>query len=260
MNQTKNIPPVRLRPTTDRAIGTTAFFRNRPLYDVLLKELKAQGKDYYKVLFQACSIGAEVYSFIIQYALGGYVDDFVIEVSATDLELGFVEFAQNGCYPAEILTGMTPEERSFFIDEGGGVCVVPDLKQVVNFMDACSFTEFDSDQVFDVVFLLNALVYVPEHKQAETIDKISRYNSDFLVTSAFHMNSIKNDLVRNHYAPILDRQREIHDAWTDRRVTENSDELAPGVFANWRLPEFSEIPDHEYKYCALFRKEKGHQG
>ncbi|MBV1915185.1 MAG: hypothetical protein KUG72_07350 [Pseudomonadales bacterium] len=254
MDDQNHTPPVRLRPTTEHSIGTTAFFRNRPLYDVLLEELKAQGKNHYKLLFHACSIGAEVYSFIIQYALGGYIEDFIIEISATDLEQGFVEYARNGHYPADILIGMSESERSFFADDGANVSVVADLKQVANFLDASSFLDFKTDQVFDVVFLLNTLIYVPEDKQALAVDKIASYDKSILVTSAFHMSTIKDDLVRNHYQPVLTRQQEIHNSWTDRRMETGTGVLAPGIYTDWRLPAFSEIEGFEYKYCALFRK------
>ncbi len=255
MSKQQDIVPVRLRPTIRQAIGTTAFFRNRPLYDVLLQALKAQKKDYYKVLFHACSIGAEAYSFVIQYLTGGYADDFMIEVYATDREQEFIDFARQGQYPAEILTAMTPDERSLFQSNGKQAEIIPDLKHVVQFLDAESFLDFDTEEIFDVVFLLNALIYVPQQQQAMVIDKISKYNNGYFLTSAFHMNSIKKDLTRNHYSPVLNRQVEIHNAWTDRRVAEYSDILAPGIYANWRLPEFSKIEDFEYKYCAIFRKE-----
>ena len=236
--------PIRLRPTTEKSIGTTAFFRNRPLYEVLFSELKTLGKPHYKILFHACSIGAEVYSFVIRYALGGYISDFTIEVYATDLEPGFVEYSRNGQYPSEILGGMNEDERSFFVLTCSDVSVVPDLKQAVTFVDACSYVDFETEHTFDVVLLLNTLIYVREDQQAVAIDKVSKYNESILVTSAFHTNSIECDLKRNGYKPVTKQQREIHDAWTDRRVTETSSELAPGIFANWRLPEFSCYLEH----------------
>ena len=256
MSKNNSITPVRLRPATEASIGTTAFFRNRPLYDVLLNKLRARGKSHYKILFHACSIGAEVYSFLIHHNLGGYIDDFTIELHATDLETNFVDYSRNGVYPSEILTGMTQEESSFFVNTNNGASVVEELKHKVSFLDAVSFIDFESNQTFDVVFLLNTLIYVPENKQHEVIDKVATYNSDILVVSAFHMNSIKNDLSRNHYQPQLESQREIHDSWIDRRVSVNSNELAPGIYANWRLPEFSKIEDYEYKYCAIFSKHR----
>lgn len=250
-----DVTPVRLRPATERAIGTTAFFRNRTLIHLLLEQLKNHGQKHYSVLFHACSIGAEVYAFAIQYHLGGYSSDFTIDIHATDLEQGFIDYAQNGCYPADILTGMSPQERSFFAENGRTVNIAEQLTQSIDFLPACSFVDFTAEQPFDVVFLLNTLVYVPSDKQSMTIDKIAQYNKRFLVTSGFHMDSIKTDLSRNHYRPILAKQRSIHDAWLDRRVAVNSNDLGPGIYANWRLPPFSKIADFEYKYCALFLKQ-----
>lgn len=256
MSKQQYITPVRLRPVVGQSIGTTAFFRNRPLYDVLLRDMKAGKKKYYKLLFHACSIGAEVYSFVIQYLTSSYVDDFMIEVHATDLEQPFIDFARQGKYPVDVLSAMTPDERSMFKNNGEQAEIIQDIKQVIHFLDAESFLDFDTEENFDVVFMLNTLVYVPQSLQAAAIDKVSKYNNGYLLISAFHMNSIKQDLIRNNYLPVLDRQIEIHDSWTDRRVTEYSDSLEPGMYANWRLPAFSEIEDFEYKYCAIFRKEK----
>ena len=150
---------------------------------------------------------------------------------------------------------MTRDECRYFLPEGAVVSVTPKLKRAVHYMDACSFQDFQTEQTFDVVFILNTLVYVPEDKQSTTIDQVAKYNSGILVTSAFHMDTIKDDLSRNQYHPVLDNQIEIHDSWSDRRVAEYSEQLADGIFANWRLPEFSEVEDFEYKYCAIFRKE-----
>lgn len=246
--------PVRLRPTTDRSIGTTAFFRNRILFDTLLDELARAGRQHYFVFFHACSIGAEVYSLVIQYLLRGFSQQFSLRVQATDIEGGFVEYARNGQYPKEIVDGMTDQERAYFTVNAAAT-VRDDVKALVEFVAPCDFTNYQPHESFDVVSLLNCLVYVPQEIQAITLDRIATYNSDYLLTTAFHRESISADLQRNHYAPVLTHQREIHDAWIDRRV-DTSAPLVPqaGIYTDWRLPAFAEIAGHEYLYCSIFRK------
>ena len=251
-----NIPPVRLRVTTEQSIGTTAFFRNRPLVRLILEEMKKLGRKHYNILFHACSIGAEVNSFVISYLTGGYFNLFSINIDATDLEPEFIEYSRNGVYPSSILSGMSKNEAGLFKTKGEQVTVKNKVKDVITFIDACNYLEFDTQKHYHIVFLLNTLIYVPEEMQSMAIDSISNYNDDYLVTTAFHMETIKSDLCRNRYTPVTKDLKNIHDAWTDRRVNSVTDEKRPGIYANWSLPEYSEIPDFEYKYCSIFKKQK----
>ena len=244
--------PTRLRPVTQRSIGTTAFFRNRPLFQVLLDELQQLGQQNYRLLFHACSIGAEVYSLLIQHQVCGHARDYSLRVQATDLEQEFIDYAKLGRYPREVINGMSAEEQRYFeLTEQAEV--KPELRDAVQFLPASDFTRFESAESFDVVVLLNCLIYVPEQAQRETLDRIAAYNSKILVSSAFHRSTIKADLQRHGYEPILSRQREIHDAWLDRR-NETPFVPMPGIYADWKLPAFTEVVGFEYVYCSLFKK------
>jgi len=246
--------PVRLRPTTRNSIGTTAFFRNRILFKTLLEELKACNLSEVKVLFHACSIGAEVYSFVIQYYVGGYDRYFNLHVEATDYEKEFVDYAVRGEYPLQVVQGFKGEEIRFFDANKNVLTIKNKVKGHVHFLNAKSFTEYETEKKYHVVFLLNALVYVEGEMQSNVIDAVSKYNSDFFVTTAFHMDRIKDDLQRNNYSPVLTNQSEIHDSWKDRRTNGEFGQLAPGIYADWRLPEFSKVDDFEYRYCSIFKK------
>lgn len=245
---------VRLRPVTERSIGTTAFFRNRMLLKVLFEELEKGGRQHYSVLFHASSVGAEVYSFVIHHLVNGYSRDFTLTVHATDLEPAFIDYAANGRYPSGILNGLQSSERACFQQNGETVQVVENVRRQVEFLDAANFMDFEARQKYDVVFLLNALIYVPADQQALLLDRIASYNTRFLVATGFHMESIKQDLVRCAYGPITRELKSIHDGWTDRRVQTPVTEQRPGIYADWSLPEYAEIEDHEYKYCSLFTK------
>ena len=247
-----SIAPTRLRPVTQRSIGTTAFFRNRPLFEVLLNRLKELGNTEYSVLFHACSIGAEVYSLLIQQHISGYAQDYSLRIQATDLEQSFIDYAQAGRYPLEVVKGMSDEEQRYF--ELSDVAEVKaGIRQAVQFLPGSDFTRFESARKFDVVVLLNCLIYVPEEAQRETLERIASYNSKLLVSTAFHRRTIKADLQPHGYLPILDRQREIHDAWLDRR-NDTPFVPSPGIYADWKLPAFREVEDFEYVYCSLFEK------
>ena len=131
-----------------------------------------------------------------------------------------------------------------------------DVKKYVDFLPPIDFTNCSFSEFYDVVILLNALVYVSEKMQHQVLDNIAKYNTRYLVISAFHADSIKGDLAKNGYLPILDNQEWIHDSWLDRRVEKKIGEVrTPQILADWRLPPFSKIDDDEYKYCAIFKKQ-----
>lgn len=249
-----NTTPVRLRPMVGNSIGTTAFFRNRALFDTLLEDMKSRGQISYNVMFHACSIGAEVYSFLIAYLTGGFEKYFTLQITATDREQGFLDFAALGGYPIAVTKSMSPVEKAFFGVNNSEANVVDKVRQSIRFLAASSFVDYSCDDSLDVVVLLNALIYVPAELQAKTIDRIANYNTGLLVISAFHNDFIKQDLVRNGYRPILKNIKAIHDGWKDRRVIVQGDELRTGIYAKWSLPEFSEIEEFEFKYCAIFEK------
>ena len=247
--------PVRMRPATDNAIGTTAFFRNRPLFYTLLEEMSRLGRDSFDVRFHACSIGAEVYSFIICYFLGGYANKFILRCHASDREEKFLDIARQGTYPLEVLTGMTSEEAQYVDPIEKALQIQQRVRDVVDFLPPCDFTSDTPQKVYNVVFLLNALVYVPADRQATALANIASYNSDILVTTAFHADSIKSDLVRGGYVPVLRNIEEIHESWLDRRVVTSGSEIRSGIYAPWSLPPFSKLVDYEFKYCAIFEKQ-----
>lgn len=252
--------PVRLRPATAAAIGTTAFFRNRALLAALGRRLATLEQRQLSVLIHACSIGAEVWSLLIHAALDPRLRDKELSVHATDGEPDFVAFAASGVYPRSVLDGMHAQERAFFQSvDAHNVQVNDDLRRRVRFLPAERIEAFQADENFDVVFLLNVLLYVPAQAQSQVLDRIARYNRRLLVTTGFHLDRIKCDLVRNGYRPLGDAARLIHDSWLDRRRdVAVGDETVPGkIFHPWSLPAYAEIEDFEYKYCALFEKGDG---
>jgi chemotaxis methyl-accepting protein methylase len=153
--------PVRIRPAIGDAIGTTAFFRNRILNETLLSELLKAGHKKYSVLFHACSIGAEVYSFIIQYLERGLDKNFALTCQALDKQQEFLDFARAAQFPPEILSGCSINEKTYFIELNKQVSPINKVQNYVEFLPANDFLSFTSETDFDVVFLLNALVYVP---------------------------------------------------------------------------------------------------
>ncbi|MBI5444225.1 MAG: hypothetical protein HY900_23820 [Deltaproteobacteria bacterium] len=252
--------PTRLRPTCGNRIGTTAFFRNRPLLDALWAELSTLSANPIRVLFHACSIGSEAYSLAIYACLAARSSRSKnLQICATDIERSFLAFGRNGVFPEASIAHLSAEERSFFEPVEGDtnrVRVNKRLRDCVSFLEPSSFSGFSSKTTFAVVFMMNALIYADREIQAQTIDRITAYNTGYLIVTGFHMDTIKEDLRRNSYRAVLRDIEPIHEAWSDRRVVTGGNELVPGViFHRWSLDPFKEIEDFEYKYCSIFKKE-----
>lgn len=238
-------------------VGTTAFFRNRPLLDAVFAALERRGQRKLRVLFHACSVGAEAYSFLIHnHVTRGPSQRFRIEAHATDIEPSFVTFAKAATFPADTVQDLTAAERGCFeAAPGGALRVKADIRAQIRFLQPASFAAFTPPGRYDLVFLTNALVYVDAATQGRTLDAVAGYNTGMLVTTAFHMDRIADDLGRNGYAPVTDGIADIHNAWTDRiGMTMPGDVLPPFLHTSPFLAPFQPVPGHEFKHCAIFEK------
>ena len=239
-----------------KLIGTTSFFRNRLLLRTVLEQLDPNAKEL-NVLVHASSIGCDVYSFAIAYELffaGQRCPR--LKCFATDLSPVFLETAKNAVYPTEVLDEMLECEQPFFEKVDEKTCYVrQEIRDRVTILPAASYCEFNSDSKFDIVFLLNSLLYVSEQDQARTLDKIAGYNTNLLVVTGFHPDQIQKDLERNHYKPITDNFEEIYNAWTCRRS------IAPGTmidgvtYCSPAMEDLHPCPDYHYRFGALFKNQ-----
>jgi hypothetical protein len=234
-----------LRAYSGEQKGATAFFRNRPLLETLMGLLEGGAT----VLFHASSIGAEVYSFAI-YARRRGID---VKICATDINPDFLSYSRRGRYPAEILDTMTAEERGYFERTDDEVTPVEAIKKMVTFLPPASFVDAVVEGSFDLVFVTNAMTYVTEAEQAVAIDNIARYNRRLLIASAFHPDTIEQDLTRNGYAPVLTNISAIHNAWEERIRPGFTPERGTPEYS-WVIPPFSEVEGWRFKYCSIFEK------
>lgn len=243
-----------LRISDGNEKGSTAFFRNRCLFNTVLELMGEYAPKKFMVLFHASSIGAEVYSFVIHYFLNQYDLKFDMQIFATDLNREFLKLAKQGQYPDHILKAMTDEEIAYFhLAENRFVEPIEKIRKKIKFLDPVSFVEFKTDLYFDVVFVLNALTYVNKDDQAKTIKNISQYNPFLLSISAFHTETIKNDIKKAGYAPLMKNIEKIHNAWDERDFISNFSTMGVDEY-NWIVPPFSKVQDYEYKFCSIFKR------
>jgi len=104
-----------------------------------------------------------------------------IEVVASDIDTKVLETAVRAIYPEDSLTTVdTPLQRKYFLrgtdDMQGYVKVKPDVARLVQFkrinlMDA----QWPLDDLFDVIFFRNALIYFNQDTQDVFLRKMTRY-------------------------------------------------------------------------------------
>jgi CheR methyltransferase, SAM binding domain len=243
-----------LRAYSGSQRGATAFFRNRPLLETLGDLLRDHPGPELRVLFHAASIGAEPYSFVMHAILSGLIRRFALRISATDINPEFLSYAEAAVYPEAVLSSLAPAERSFFEPaESGTVRVRSDVRERVTFLPARSFVDATFADSFDLVFVLNALTYVTPQQQHEALLRISAYNTDLLVMSAFHPDTVREDLDAAGYVPVKDRIGQIHDSWGGR-IRHGKPALPGSPQYSWTVPPFVDTPGGEYRFGSIFRK------
>jgi hypothetical protein len=251
----QNTAPVMLRAYNDGHKGATAFFRNRPFLETLFGALDLARKDRVRIFVHACSIGAEPYSLAlwwlhqVQPAHPGVT----LEIVATDIDPEFLHVAQQGCYPEQILSGMTEQERGWFLRDGEAVVVPDAARALVRFVTPMNFVTDGPAEQFDVVLIMNALTYVTEQEQGTALFNAARYARRMLCITAFHPDSIRDDMERIGFSPCPINHREIHEAWVERLFTEAVEPGHPDY--SWRLPPYDiSRVDYGYRFGVIFHR------
>jgi len=123
-------------------IGVTKFFRDKPAFDVLKKEVfpemirDKENGDPVKIWITACSTGEEAYSIAI------LLDDYLstinrivnVKIFATDIDRRAIETAGKGIYSEEIENSIQPDLLNrYFTKEGSNYTVVPHIRKQIVF-------------------------------------------------------------------------------------------------------------------------------
>lgn len=253
----KHAEPIMIRAYNNGHKGATAFFRNRPFLYTFFSALKKRCKKQIKILVHASSVGAEPYSLALWWLhriLPNGSGEVNIDIAATDLDSGFLIFAQQASYPKALLTGMTAEEQSWF-DKGDEKIIVPaEARRLVRFLEPMNFVDDEPGEVFDAVLVMNALTYVSTTDQSLAISKWAGHVRHILGITAFHPDSITTDLISSGFLPCMDNHRQIHEAWGDRL---SKKPVSPHHSDySWRLPPYDDsISDYAYRYGSVFFRE-----
>ena len=124
-------------------IKVTEFFRDPDLFnalrDTVLPDLIAYARLHGNVLriwSAGCATGEEAYSLaiLVAEALGEELEEFQVQIFATDLDEEAIAFARRGIYPRAALTGLSEEfVTRYFIKLDGAYEVIKQLRGLVIF-------------------------------------------------------------------------------------------------------------------------------
>ncbi len=159
----------------DMLIGVTSFFRDARAFDRLDKELSnyirnRESKEL-RIWSVGCSTGEEAYSIaiILSQILGDKIDEYKIQIFATDIDKHAIEFARNAVYPESALQNLPKAIRDkFFIVNDDQFEVVKSIKSHVIF----SVHDINNDPPFlrlDLITCRNLMIYFTVELQRQIL-------------------------------------------------------------------------------------------
>jgi chemotaxis protein methyltransferase CheR len=167
-------------------VNETYFYREeyqfRCMVESILPEVTRGRRpgDTVRIWIMPCSTGEEAYS-IALYLLDHWprVDDFAVEIVASDIDTEVLEHARRGIYGERSLQYVPKATVGRYLTRIGGDLfqIIPEIRSSVSFVqanlaDAASTARFRG---FDVVFCRNLLIYfddISRREAAETIFEV----------------------------------------------------------------------------------------
>ena len=158
-------------------IGVTEFFRDEDafegikncLQDIILKKHKG---DNIRIWSVGCSTGAEPYSIaiLLNEILKDQVQDYRIQIFASDIDDKAINFARKGNYPHSKLENIDPQiiNKYFEKTEDGNYEVKKKLKQLILFAKHDITTDPPFVKI-DLIICRNLLIYFNQQLQKECI-------------------------------------------------------------------------------------------
>ena len=162
-------------------INETYFYREDHQLDCLvngiLPELVAERRkgDRIRIWSMPSSTGEEPYSIAI-YLLENWpeVDDYDIEIMASDIDTNVLRAAEAGVYDARSLHRLSPAlVRKYFIAAGAdGFRLIDAIRQSVQFnkVNASDAAEMGAFVNIDVIFCRNMLIYFDDRSRRQVVE------------------------------------------------------------------------------------------
>jgi chemotaxis protein methyltransferase CheR len=162
-------------------INETYFYREDHQLDCLanaiLPELASERRkgDRIRIWSMPCSTGEEPYS-IAMYLLENWskVDDYEIEIMASDIDTNVLRAAEGGVYDLRSLHRLSPDlVRKYFVSAGAdGFRLIDAIRQSVHFtkVNASDVAEMRQFASIDVIFCRNMLIYFDDRSRRQVVE------------------------------------------------------------------------------------------
>jgi len=162
-------------------INETYFYREDHQLDCLVRgilpELVSERRkgDRIRIWSMPCSTGEEPYS-IAMYLLENWpqVDDYDIEIMASDIDTNVLRAAESGVYDLRSLHRLSPAlVRKYFVSAGAdGFRLIDAIRQSVRFtkVNASDVTEMRRFASIDVIFCRNMLIYFDDRSRRQVVE------------------------------------------------------------------------------------------
>jgi chemotaxis methyl-accepting protein methylase len=165
-------------------VNVTDFFRDAPVWKIIRSEIapaivkakSAVGQRGIRVWSAGCATGEEPYSLAMTFldAMGGHTDDFVLNVTATDLDPLALRAAQHAEYDAARLEHIPPSDRFRFTEQDGKrFTIKPEVTEHVRFRALDLFKD-NPPLAIDLLLCRNVFIYFTREQQERVTNVFHR--------------------------------------------------------------------------------------
>ncbi len=187
----------------------TAFFREKHHFEFLaetaipeLIKLNANSKRL-RIWSAGCSTGEEAYSIaIVLRETIPNIDEWDIEILATDLDANVLAHGQAGVYREERIEGLSDEHKTRWFkrgkgDKSGYVKVAPELQALIRFKRLNLLQQhWPMKGPFDLMFCRNVVIYFDKETQKVLFKRyfnILRSNAYMLIGHSETLHKVSDD-------------------------------------------------------------------
>jgi len=162
-------------------INVSEFFRDPPVWittrymlENLIRIKNKNGENSLRIWSAGCANGEEPFSLAIMTneLLGKNLNDFKVDILATDVDKTCLDFAQKACYPPKSLINVSPERLSrYFQDQTSQIC--QEIKEMVKY----SYLDLTSEitlKDIDLITCRNVFIYFDLKLQEEILGKFHK--------------------------------------------------------------------------------------
>lgn len=156
----------------------TSFFREGHHFPILTEHAKLK-KTPFRVWCSASSTGEEPYSIAITLCEAFGTLNPNVEIIATDIDTNVLAIAAKGVYNSDKLEKISTDKiRRYFLKGRGNneglVSIRPELRKLITFKQLNLLDDqWPLDDVFDVIFCRNVMIYFDKLTQARILKKFT---------------------------------------------------------------------------------------